>query len=184
MTEKEFKDLKIKVLRSLGFINRELLKKKNLYTIIERSGITLDEIRLIGYEYKEESNQMGRVKKIEYEDLPDHLKEQKQEIEEVNNFIHVFNNMNEVHLKQLQDMINNYPIIMEMVNRFKSNQKNILKDEIIIELPFDNDKQISKSFRINGVIAKEWEQFCQDYKEFTVKDLVSMALKEYMSKYR
>ena len=73
---------------------------------------------------------------------------------------------------------------MEMVNRFKQNKEKVLDAGIVIELPFDDDKQINKSFRLNGVIAKQWEEFCKIHKQFTVKDLASMALKEYMDKHR
>ena len=185
MTEKEFEALRRKVLRQLGFINKELTRKQPLDIVIQRSGLRSEEIELIGYGYKEESNQMGRFKQVEYEDLPDHMKEQpKNEIEVVNKGNQLFTNIAEEQAGQLQDMINNYPVIMEMVNRFKQNQERVLEDGIIIELPFDDDKQINKSFRLNGVIAKQWEEFCQEHKQFTVKDLASMALKEYMAKHK
>lgn len=185
MTEKEFEALRKRVLRQLGFINKELLRKQPLDIVIQRSGLTREEIELIGYGYKEESNQMGRFKQVEYEDLPDHLKEQpKQEIEIVNKSNQLFTVVNEEQVGQLQEMLNNYTVIMEMVNRFKQNKETVLEAGIVIELPFDDDKQINKSFRLNGVIAKQWEEFCKIHKQFTVKDLASMALKEYMDKHR
>lgn len=185
MTEKEFEALRKRVLRQLGFINKELLRKQPLDIVIQRSGLTREEIELIGYGYKEESNQMGRFREVEYEDLPDHMKEQpKNEIEVVNKSNQLFTDVNEEQADQLQEMLNNYPVIMEMVNRFKQNKEKVLEAGIVIELPFDDDKQINKSFRLNGVIAKQWEEFCKIHKQFTVKDLASMALKEYMDKHR
>lgn len=185
MTEKEFEDLRKKVLRQLGFINQELRRKQPVNIVLQRSGLSWEEIELIGYGYKEESNQMGRFKQVEYEDLPDHMKEQsKQEIEIVNKSNQLFTQNNEEQADQLQDIIKNYSVIMEMINRFKQNQEKVLEAGIVIELPFDEDKQINKSFRLNGVIAKQWEEFCKEHKQFTVKDLASMALKEYMDKHR
>lgn len=184
MTEKEFEALRKRVLRQLGFINQELRRKQPLDVVIQRSGLTREEIELIGYGYKEESNQMGRFREVEYEDLPDHMKEPKNEIEVVNKSNQLFTDVNEEQAGQLQEMLNNYPVIMEMVNRFKQNKEKVLEAGIVIELPFDDDKQINKSFRLNGVIAKQWEEFCKIHKQFTVKDLASMALKEYMDKHR
>ena len=185
MTENEFDNLRKKVLRQLGFINQELRRKQPVNIVIQRSGLSWEEIELIGYGYKEESNQMGRFKQVEYEDLPEHIKEQpKQEIEIVNKSNQLFTQIHEEHVEQLQDIINNYSFIMEMVNRFKQNQEKVLGDGIVIELPFDEDKQVNKSFRLNGIIAKQWEEFCQEHKQFTVKDLASMALKEYMANHR
>ena len=95
MTEKEFEALRRRVLRQLGFINKELLRKQPLDIVIQRSGLTREEIELIGYGYKEESNQMGRFREVEYEDLPDHMKEQpKNEIEVVNKSNQLFTDVN------------------------------------------------------------------------------------------
>ena len=185
MTEKEFEALRMKVLRQTGFINQELRRKQPLDIVVKRSGLTWKEIELIGYGYKEEVNQIGRFRKVEYGDLPEHMKEkQKNEIEVVNKNNQLFTDVDEEQANQLQEMLNNYSIIMEIVNRFKQNQEKVLEAGIVIELPFDNDKQINKSFRLNGVIAKQWEEFCKIHKQFTVKDLASMALKEYMDKHR
>ena len=93
---------------------------------------------------------MGRFREVEYEDLPDHMKEQpKNEIEVVNKRNQLFTDINEEQAGQLQEMLNNYPVIMEMVNSFKQNKEKVLEAGIVIELPFDDDKQINKSFRLS-----------------------------------
>ena len=62
----------------------------------------------------------------------------------------------------------------------------ILSDEnknIKIELPYD-DEDYKTSIRVNKVIINEFRNFCEIHNNFTQKELLSMALLEYMEKYK
>lgn len=55
---------------------------------------------------------------------------------------------------------------------------------IVIKLV--DDKHLNpkpKSIRINEFIYKDWQEFC-DIKHYSKHDLISVALKEYMEKYK
>ena len=71
-----------------------------------------------------------------------------------------------------------------MVNMFKqNNQLDTEHKNITIELPFEEDKTFKASYRVNKIINEQFKQFCKEHNEFTAKDLLSQALKEFMNKY-
>lgn len=93
----------------------------------------------------------------------------------------------EVKLTKQQKYINsNFDVLMEMIETYKVN-KNIVttdKTEIIVELPVDESKEFKTSIRVNKVIWEQFKEFCKSNKNYTQKDLVSMAMLEYMQKYK
>ena len=55
-----------------------------------------------------------------------------------------------------------------------------------ISINLIDDKHLNpkpKSIRINEFVYKDWQQFCEN-KHYSKQDLISMALKEYMEKYK
>ena len=78
-------------------------------------------------------------------------------------------------------LVSNYDKIMELLSR---NDKvyDKMYDGIIIELP--ESEEYRTTIRVNKVIYEQFDEFCNENKTFTKKDLLSMALKEYMNKYK
>lgn len=73
---------------------------------------------------------------------------------------------------------------MQMVDMFKQNNRLETQNKnIIIELPFEDDKTFKASYRVNKTINGQFKEFCKEHKEFTAKDLLSQDLKEFMDKY-
>ena len=67
---------------------------------------------------------------------------------------------------------------------FKQNNKLDTENKnIVIELPFEDDKSFKASYRVNKTINEQFKNFCKEHSEFTAKDLLSQALKEFMNKY-
>lgn len=91
------------------------------------------------------------------------------------------NNLNDV----MKNLIKNYDVIMEIIKEHKA-KKNIKSENIniIIELPKETQKDFRTSIRINNVIWQQFDKFIEDHKEFTKRDLLSMALKEYMENHK
>lgn len=181
LTKNQFKELKRKVLVQLGFINRELKRKQPLDILLRRSGITMEDIESIGYGYNEETNQIGKFREVDIQEIeepkePVDNRPQKPTID-----------LKPTELDSLHEIIQNSSEILEMLNYFKKNRADhIGQNSIIIELPFENeeDRQFKKTFRLNRVIYREFEEFLNKHKEYTAKDIVSMALKEYMENHR
>ena len=78
---------------------------------------------------------------------------------------------------KLVNVMNEYDILMEMIELYKSNS-NVLQSNIIIDLPTAESELTS--FRVNKEILKDFNDFVKEQKEYRKIDLVSMALKEYM----
>ena len=81
---------------------------------------------------------------------------------------------------------NNIEILKHMLEEYK--QKNLFKQQDnskFIEIRLPNEEESYKtSIRVNRVIMEQFREFCNIHKEFTSKDLLSMALVEYMEKYK
>ena len=81
--------------------------------------------------------------------------------------------------KNIQDL-------QEMLMYYKRNKEcNTSNRGIVIDLIDDKDVDNGKpvSVRINKHIWKEWQEFTKDI-NYSSKELISMALKEYMEKYK
>lgn len=80
----------------------------------------------------------------------------------------------------------NMPELKEMLMYYKRNKIcNTINNGIVINLIDDKDIDNGKpvSVRVNKHIWREWQDFSKDI-NYSSKELISMALKEYMEKYR
>ncbi|MEG0844334.1 MAG: hypothetical protein RSD77_09110 [Romboutsia sp.] len=80
--------------------------------------------------------------------------------------------------EKLIRLIDNYDVIMELVEAKKN------EIGISIELPSEPGKKEARAtIRVNKVIWDKFNLFADKNKQFTKKELVSQALKEFMEKY-
>ena len=85
--------------------------------------------------------------------------------------------------KNLIGLAKNYEKIMRMIEEYdKEYDKEY--DGITVELPIETIKDFRTSIRVNNVVWEQFNEFANKNKEFTKRDLLSMALKEYMEKYK
>lgn len=90
------------------------------------------------------------------------------------------NNVNNEQLKELIDLIEP---IKEMLAAHERNKNIIdvkpieLKPKAVIEV-----KQ--KLFKIDTEVLKQWDLFIADHKEYKVQQLISLALEEFIDKYK
>jgi len=83
----------------------------------------------------------------------------------------------------LINLAKNYDKIMSIVQGYdKGYDKEY--DGITIELPLETVKDFRTSIRINNVVWEQFNKFGEDHKEFTKRDLLSMALREFIEKYK
>ena len=83
--------------------------------------------------------------------------------------------------KALQEHI----VLLEtQVEGLKEEIEKLEDSVIVINLMDDTDLNSSpKSIRINFFVWDEWQEFCDKNDQYSKKQLVSMALKEYMEKH-
>ncbi|MEG2618888.1 MAG: hypothetical protein RR984_03975 [Bacilli bacterium] len=80
--------------------------------------------------------------------------------------------------EKLIGLIENYDVIMELVEAKKN------EIGISIELPNEPGKKEARAtIRVNKIIWDKFNHFADNNKQFTKKELVSQALKEFMEKY-
>ena len=71
------------------------------------------------------------------------------------------------------------------VDRIKAELDELQKPDIHIDLQDDSElNSTPKSVRINVFVWEDWQKFCEENEEYSKKQLVSMALKEFMEKHK
>lgn len=189
MTKEEFENKRIKYLQLQGNINMKLRKKISLDDALKIHEITLEELEVMGFGYDKESNSIQRMRYVSYNDIAQAEGIQESPSTEIitmsGNDLQMYDIFKNEGLDQLKEIINNYSVLMEIIKAYKSKGNIDLTDKsIVIELPHEDDKLFKATYRVNKVIHEQFKEFCSKHKEFTTKDLLSQAMKEFMGKYR
>lgn len=190
-----FKDFTIEQLSE--FVNKELLEGESLVSIAKKISVNESSIRkkLNKAGYKRVENQFKLVANTQYEESKMIVRGEEYKpsiaIKEV-----IEENKNIIVPKDIKENIiglaTNYDRIMKMLNQYEGEYDKKYEDEydgendksIIIELPVETKKDYRATTRVNNVIWEQFGEFCDENKTYTKRDLVSMALKQYMDKYR
>lgn len=173
---------KLDFIGKIDYLNNKLKEGQTVIRIREDIGIgekaLQKEIKENGYRYNSKERQY-----IPTTDTPPTIVEGKNTI--------VVNENTFVVPKQQQQILgyleNNFEVLQEFLERYKSTTKSTTEtttNHIVINLV--DDKHLNpkpKSIRINEFIYQDWQKFCET-KHYSKQDLISMALKEYMEKYR
>ena len=81
-----------------------------------------------------------------------------------------------------------YDQILELeqqIEVFKAELDELRRPEIFIDLEDDSEMSSSpKSVRVNYFVWEDWQRFCELNDEHSKKQLISMALKEFMEKHQ
>ena len=72
---------------------------------------------------------------------------------------------------------------MNMIEEYK--KTNVIHTcGIVVQLPSEENGDYKTSVRVNKKVMDQFREFCESHKEFTQKELLSMALLEYIEKYK
>lgn len=159
-----------------------------------RDGKTVKEIReILGYSEK------AYLKKIKELGYKYNQKEKQYVLENIDimpkeacntTYTTVSNTSINLISKEQEQSINfiyeNIQDLQEMLMYYKRNKEcNTINNGIVIDLIDDKDIDNGKpvSVRINKHVWREWQDFSKDI-SYSSKELISMALKEYMDKYK
>lgn len=161
-----------------AYLNNELLRGRKQKEI-EINDFKVNERviakRLISKGYKKIDNQY-----IKYDDSNTLvIKKEKSEYDNSNTLV--------ITKNEIQDKIiglaKNYDKILKIISEYDK-QYDKEYDGITVELPIETIKDFRTSIRVNNVIWEQFNEFVNNYKEFTKRDLLSMALKEYMENHK
>ena len=187
MIKEEF--LKLDTDKKIDYLNEKLSEGQTVIRIREDLGIgekCLQKIiRENGYKYYQKEKRY-------YKDTTNVL--QKNIVNEKENFDLDYKDNTMVLQSYKDDLLEIVHVkkeIFEVINAFKENL--YYKDTTnVIEVVASNEIQIKDfnseakvtSFRVYGETLSKWKEFCSKHKKYSNQDLVSMALEEYMKKYK
>ena len=83
-------------------------------------------------------------------------------------------------IKLLEEQL---PEVLEIVKAYNQNKEIEIKKDLIIDQELLNGESITRSFKTYKKVLDDFSYFCKDRKE-TQKDLLAMALIEFMDRYK
>ncbi|GAA0866457.1 hypothetical protein [Paraclostridium tenue] len=180
MNKEEFN--KLNFLDKVNYINSRLKKGETVIRIREDIGIGekafQKEMKINGYKYNSKEKQYISTE------------EKKPTIVVDPTTIVGYKNTTVVPKQQLEILgylESNFEILQEFIEKYKSTTKSTTETTTnYISINLIDDKHLNpkpKSIRINEFVYQEWKDFCET-KRYSKQDLISMALKEYMEKYK
>jgi fructose-1-phosphate kinase PfkB-like protein len=93
----------------------------------------------------------------------------------------------DIDIKKVVDLVKHYDMIKELLKWFKNKEYENSIIEVIqdnrIEIDLETEETKRTTILINKKIYDDFNVFCQRHKEYDKKDLLSMALKEYIQKH-
>lgn len=191
MTKEKFNQLE--KIDQVKYINDKLKGGYSLTKIskelgIGRSTIT-DRFKKINYTYSKENNKYIYNDSVTgVESVVRNIKT-KEDIN-INEIDEKLNNDSNTDVSLMNDKVvqsnlinlsNEYQTLIEMVELYKKNS-NILSTQIVIEL--ETTDNTLTTLRVNTDVLRQFNQFVEENKQYKKVDLVSMALKEYMSNHK
>lgn len=181
MDKVEFDSLDIK--NQIDYINNKL-REFSLTSISKEIGIgrsTISErFKRNGYSLDKRTNQY-----IENDDSMTSVIHEKND----NSHTFVINN----NLKaNIIDLAENHEKIMKIIKWFESDDNSmtqgmtniieVVDEGIKINLPEETEKDFRTTIRVNKEIWEQFKLFSEKHREFTLKDLVSQSLKDFIDK--
>lgn len=197
---------KLSVLEQLEYVNNELIKGESLRNIsssLKMSKTTIrDRFKKIGYIFNGQQRQYIKdnfiSKEVEYKHNIDIVHKNKtidnKEIakHKYKENINIFNNVDAKN--KMMDIVSKYNDLVKMIEvssdikemlEWYNKQKNIIEP---VEFKIDSNKLIGEvkttTVRLYSDVWKDFREFMEQYKEFKSMDIVSMALIEFMEKYK
>lgn len=178
MIKEEFK--KLNTIDKINYINSKLEKGQTVIRIREDLGIGEKALQKIikeaGYVYNQKSKRYITTTQSTTKPLEVSV------VETNTNTLLTTEKEN-----TLDYLSNNINILMDMIEKYKTTTQSTTETTTnYITIDLIDDKHLKpkpKSIRINEFIYQEWQEFC-DKQHYSKMDLISMALKEYMEKYK
>ena len=96
-----------------------------------------------------------------------------------------------INQKEIQNKLiglaQNYDKILEIIQEYDKKydaQYDKGNRDIVIHLPIETKTDFRATIRVNNIVWEQFSEFANAHKEFTKRDLISMALSEYMNNHK
>ncbi len=90
---------------------------------------------------------------------------------------------NDININELKELIQLIEPIKEVIKEYNRN-KSIVEVEAVELRPKAVTEVRQKLFKIDVNVLNKWEQFVLDHKEYKVQQLISLALEEFVDRYK
>lgn len=190
MTKDKF--LKLNIDEQIKYLNTKLSEGKTVIRIREDLCIGEKKLQKIvkenGYKYDQKKKQYI-IHEVIHEVIQSKSKEKSNIIQAYTEIlqdevIHQDNRVLQdvIHVDNMKYFNENFNLFRNMLERFKEGIEHLDNtSNIIVNLKDDSHvKRNPRPVRINAFVEDDWMKFCEENKRFTKKELLSMALKEYM----
>lgn len=165
MNKDKFNELEVK--DQIEFINKEL-ENKSLTKISEELKVARKTIRnrfeRIGYSYDKQSNKYI-------------IETNKEDQEDFNNTINI-----KLLLERMKGLERQIKTLEEEFKLIKDRPK--IKEDEEIDIKMLYGETVSRCYRLNKEVQKEFSSFCKQNSSYKVQDILASALMEYMDKYK
>lgn len=180
MNKEQFNNLDF--MEKIEYLNNKLREGQTVIRIREDIGIgekaLQREVKANGYRYNSKIKQYTATTEI----IPTIVADKTTFVGNENTFV-----VPKQQKQILGYLEKNFEVLQEFLEKYKSTTRATTEtttNHIVINLV--DDKHLNpkpKSIRINEFVYQDWQQFCET-KHYSKQDLISMALKEYMDKYK
>ena len=182
MSKDEFNRLDIEY--QIEYVNSQLSYGKSITTVAKEIGLSRttlrDRFRNMGYVYSKDRRQY-----MYYTDYTASISNTMTIATDMYSRMNGnYNYITDVIQPDVQnailDIMSDYDVLKEMISNYKRDLS-VVKDQLIIDL--DESETKLTSIRINKKELDLFNTFCENNKQYTKIDLISMALKEFRKKY-
>lgn len=193
MTKEEFLNLNIE--DKINYINKKLSEGQTVIRIREDIGIGEKALQRIikeaGYKYLQREKMYAKepANGSEANEGTSSIQKDKEitiSIEDNKPTISLHEGVKEDLLQLLSIKEELFDLVTERRQRAYKEPANVI--EVIqdqgIKIELDDSEIVKKTVRGNKTVFDSWNKFCDENKEFSKQDLLSMALLEYINKYK
>ncbi|GAA0093440.1 DNA-binding protein [Paraclostridium bifermentans] len=197
MNKEEFN--KLEILEQIDYINKQLENNNSITSVCEGIGVgrstIRDRFKKVNYIYSKDLKQYIDNKCIT-DVTPKNLEVNNRcttpDIDKENNnsttgviqsdaLTEIINKSDEVIKNNLLDLVNNYDVLKDIIELHRRNTS-VVKQQIVIDV--DDAESKLATLRVNGKVLEQFNEFCNNNKQFKKVDLLSQAIKEFIYKYK
>lgn len=170
------------IVQIVNFINEELSKGRAMIDIENKEFNVNERVitkRLNRKGYTKINNQFVPKEGLEYQAINNRASTEREVSATLSNCVNPkYNNNINKDRDKLEELINLLEPIKEVIHEFN-------KSKTTTELKAKNTTKVKqKLFKIDVEVLEEWEQFVAEHKQFKVQNLISLALEEFINKYK
>ena len=167
-----------------GVAKKLKIKKKDIYDLLKDNGLEYidGEVKPIEFKNNNITKVITKNKGIEEMAITKVIQKNKTSNKKPQQAI--IQSLNkDIDINTLKELIDLIEPIKEVIQEYDKN-KNIINIEKIELNPKNITEVKQKLFKIDIDVLKDWEKFVAEHRQYKVQNLISLALEEFINKYK